>query len=261
MRIVHRIAINATDADQDHLNKLGISVGSGFVSFEMEESDDRWPHLAQWCQMRQAVDDIRTEFSPSELAAAEWLALIADWHHGYPQPRDEEFGYLDASYDLKGFCEACGTGLKQKAAFQMKGEPKWGRRNIMQLNWIFDEYFTTPELWRAAFAPHQIPCRPVRNTGGADLTTVVQLVVEAEATIETEGLSAQPCGICGCIKYSPVARGYFPRLKMVPSSGVAKTSVYFGSGASADRVVLVSQRIRRELVSAGARGVSMISVA
>jgi hypothetical protein len=261
MKIVHRISVNADNSDRESLNRLGVSVESGFVTFEVEESDRRWARLAEWCKEHHAVDDTRTEFSEAELAGSDWLALISDWHHGYPQPREDEFGYLEASYDLKAFCKACGTGLQQKASFQMKTEPKWGRRNLMQLNWVFDEYFLTPELWRIVFAPHQIPYRPVLSLGGAELYSVVQLVVEAETVVETDALMAQPCGTCGTIKYAPVARGRFPRLKSVPPSDVAKTNVYFGSEASANRVVLISQRMRRELLAAGARGVSMIPVA
>jgi len=261
MKIVHRISVNADQSDRESLKRLGVSIESGFVSFEVEESDGRWPRLEEWCEKHQAVDDPRTEFSSTELSSADWLALAPEWHCGYPQPDEDKFGYLNATYDLKNFCAACGIGLEQKAPFQMKAEPRWGRRNITQLNWVFDEYFLTTALWQAVFAPAQIPSRPVLNMHGEVMRTVVQLVVETRAVIDTEGLLGQPCRMCGAIKYPPVARGFFPRLKGEPSSSVARTNIYFGSGASANRVVLVSQRIRRELISAGAQGVSMIPIA
>ncbi|HSP78312.1 MAG TPA: hypothetical protein VLQ93_07270 [Myxococcaceae bacterium] len=200
MQIIHRISIDSTPEIRRELATMGIVVGaSGLVTFEIDEAYDSWPALQSWIARRDAFDLISTNFSKKEIAEARWLELEPDWHHGYPQPGEDHFGYWEATYDVADFCERCGIGLKQKAPFQMKAEPRWGRRGILQLNWVFDEFFVTPEVWSAIFRPHGIGCRPVLNTKGAELKTVVQLVVQEG--VKTEGLEAERCTHCGRLKF------------------------------------------------------------
>lgn len=257
MQIIHRISISSTPEIRRELATMGIVVGaSGLITFEIDETHESWPALQPWIARRRAVDFVSTNFSKKEIAEARWLALRPDWHHGYPQPEDTHIGYRKATYEMADFCEGCSTGLKQKAPFQMKSEPRWGRRGILQLNWIFDEFFVTPEVWNALFRPYGIGCRPVLNTKGAELKTVVQLVVQEEVGVKTEGLEAERCTRCGRLKFLPVVRGPFPPLVNEPSSHMAKTREYFGSGGSAFRGILVSQDLARALEAAKVRGAS-----
>lgn len=120
--------------------------GDPLLAFDVGEDHE------QWFEIRATLDGwgvseghVTTKFSREEVAQARWLDLVPDWHHGYPQPDEHESRYLSVTYDLSGWCSMCGTGLRQKAPLQMKAEPKWGRRGILQLNWVFDEYFVTPE--------------------------------------------------------------------------------------------------------------------
>ncbi|WP_155826377.1 hypothetical protein [Leptospira alstonii] len=136
--------------------------------------------------------------------------------------------------------------MKQKLPFQMKKEPKWGRNGILQLNWIFDEYFTTPEIWMSVFQPIGIACRPVIDRKGVELKTVVQLVVKEEVGIVTTFLR-EKCSSCGRMKFLPVTRGPFPPLEERPLASMVKTKEYFGSGGSAHRSVLISQQLTQIL--------------
>jgi hypothetical protein len=208
-------------------------------------------------QQWEAGDFISTKFSKKELAEAQWLELVPDWHHGYPQPNEEAFGYREATYELTGFCERCGIGMKQRAPFQLKAEPKWGRNGILQLNWVFDEYFVTPQAWRTLFKPRGIACRPVLNTKGVELETVVQLRIEEEVGIVTEGLAREQCPSCGRMRYLPVTRGPFPASTSEPTRVMVKTREYFGSGAAAHQRVLVSRELAHALVVARVRGASL----
>jgi hypothetical protein len=227
-----------------------------FVAFDVDEDHPNWSKLRLLLARWKVSDFVSTEFTKNEIEAATWVDLVPDWHHGYPQPDEPKFGYLRATYDLSEWCDTCGIGMKQKAPFQMKGEPKWGRRAILQLNWVFDEYFVTPEIWSSVFKPRGIACRPVTNTKGAELKTVVQLVVEEEVGIVTEGLTPERCATCGRVKYLPVTRGFFPALTTKPTGAIVKTREYFGSGAAAHKRVLVSQELARALVAAKVRGAS-----
>ena len=260
MQITHRISIASSPDIQRELAALGIAVpDTGFVSFDVDESNKAWPELEQWIAHRRAVEVASTKFSKRELSDALWLELVPDWHHGYPQPDEDAFGYRRATFDLSDWCGHCGIGMKQKAPFQMKGEPKWGKKSILQLNWIFDEYFVTPDAWSDVFKPHGIECRPVRNTKGVDLKSVVQLVAHKEVAVVAHGLATEDaaCSRCGRTKYLPVARGRFPALTEQPSTAMVKTSEDFGSGAAAHRRVLVSKAVAHSLTASKIRGASL----
>ncbi len=266
MRFVHRIGLSATPSQLRELEGLGVAArrptgtalpgdSLSFVAFDVDEEHPNWSKLRLLFERWKVSDFLTTEFTKEEVEAARWLNLVPDWHHGYPQP-DEDFGYRRATYDLTDGCDACGIGMKQKAPFQMKGEPKWGRRAILQLNWVFDEYFVTPEIWSSVFKPRGIACRPVTNTKGTELKTVVQLVVEEEVGIVPDWLTSERCTKCGRVKYRPVTRGFFPALAASPTRAIVKTSEYFGSGAAAHKRVLVSHELARALVAVKVRGAS-----
>lgn len=230
------------------------------VRFEVDESDERWPAIQQWMAAHGFTDSIRTTFSQGEISSAKWLTLDPQWHYGYPQPNEDEFGYLTATYDLGNYCEQCDLGRVQRAPFQMRDEPKWGRRGMLQLNWVFDEFFATPEVWASIFKPFGVECHPVHNRKGQELRTVVQLVVRETVQIKTDRLNASRCQLCGRIKYLPVTRGFLPALRTTPASPMVKTYESFGSGASAWRATIISQEIRTALKEASVRGVDFTPV-
>jgi hypothetical protein len=147
--------------------------------------------------------------------------------------------------------------MKQKASFQMKGEPKWGRNGILQLNWVFDEFFVKPTIWASIFKPYGIGSRPVLDRKGVELKTVVQLAVEEEIGIMTDGLTGEECPTCHRVRYLPITRGPFPSLIGRPSTTMVKTREFFGSGASAYRGILVSQGLARSLSEQKVRGASV----
>src|SRR6266705_4101017 len=139
MLVIHRITLHATRDDQKELARLGVSTGTGLVTFELDESRPRWTELAAFLKQRGAADFVRTEASTEELAAADWERMWPAWHWSYPMP-NRDYGYLEVTYDLSDYCSSCGLGALQKAPFRLRGEPKWGKAGILQLNWVFDEY-------------------------------------------------------------------------------------------------------------------------
>jgi hypothetical protein len=188
------------------------------------------------------------------------LELVGGWEHGYPQPEDD-FGYRRVTYDGSVGCMACGVGLRQVAPFRMRAEPKWGRRGVMQLHWVSDEFFVRPAVWSTVFEPFGSTCRPVLGPRGDELATVVQLVVDDEVDVVVDGLPRERCGRCGEWKFLPVERGPSPALAAEPSRPVARSRQWFGSGGSAYRMVVVSRDVRRALLDAMVRGVSFRPVA
>lgn len=256
----HRVSVASSPEVSSELADLGVAVAfSGLVTFEVEESSPTWPRLRDWIARRGAVDVPTTTFSKGELDGARWLELVSDWHHGYPQPDEGTFGYLRATYDLSDYCPACGVGLNQTAPFQMTKEPRWGRKRILQLNWVFDEFFVTPEVWSSVFEPLGVGSRPVVGPRLETLETVVQLVVIGEVDVETANLASTVCKGCGRTKFDAPTAGFSPAPRIgAPVSGrMVKSRQWFGSGSRAFHEVLVTQEIRRALLAERVLGASL----
>jgi rRNA maturation protein Nop10 len=268
MQIVHRIALTASEADRREIDRLGIKlppqghVPPGFVFFDAAESDESWPAVRAWIERTHPGDFVSTKFTREEIAEARWLALRPDWHHGYPQPNAGNNGYLDVTYDLADCCRVCGIGMRQKAPFRMSGEPRWGKRGILQLNWIMDEYFATPEVWASVFEPHGVGSRPVLNGRGvAEFKTVVQLVADERVSLDTTTRVSETCPACGRVKYRGDARGPLPPLVTEPRGHIARSAEFFGGGTMATNEVIVSQALARAIQVANVRGASFRPVA
>lgn len=241
---------------------LGAIIGHGYIALDFDEADPRWPQIATWMKLHDVGDRVYTKFSNEEILCAQWLALLGEWHYGYPQPDEENFGFLNVTYDMTETCEKCCMPLKQKAPFRIRGEPKWGRRGVFQLNWVFDEFFAKPEVWSTIFEPFGVGCRPVLNRRGQELSTVVQLVSEApEVDFEDTGLKFELCEACGRKRYLPNYRGFFPSILEEPSGAIVRTKAYFGSGGQSFKGVIVSQALAHRLMKEKVRGVSFKPVA
>jgi len=256
MEIIHRFTFVADSVARATLARLGLSITVGLTSLDISEVHSHWEDIAAWMANRRAVDVIRTTFSREEILDASWLAVEPAWHYGYPQPHQDAFGYLDATYDQTQYCKQCGCGLTQKAPFQMRGEPRWGRNTVLQLNWVFDEYFVRSEYFAETLEPLGIVARPVIDRKGQRLTTAVQLVVSDEVGLRNESLRRSQCPACGRTKYFPSPRGYFPSTLNEATGDVVKTKEWFGDGANAYHDVLVSHRVASTLITHGVRGIT-----
>jgi len=248
-------------AASNRLRLLGLFRESELITrFEISESDPRWPRAQALLQdYPGSVDVVSTTFTVEELRASPWLTVHPQWHHGYPMPEDD-FAYRKATYDLSEYCQPCGTGPRQKRAFRMCREPRWGRRSILQLNWVFDEYFVTPDLWASVFEPRGIRCRPVLHHRTLEpLSTVLQLVVPdvfpCSPSLDTP--KAGICTVCGRPKRRPHVRGFFPATPSCSQSfSLVKSAEFFGSGGSAWRMVFASQDLYQALTRVTAKGIT-----
>lgn len=262
MRIVHRVGLRASPEQLDALAELstretptpGLPGTVPLLTFDVGEDHPQWPKLAGLFADWGVSDVVRTEFARDELLAACWAEIRA-MPRGYPQPREDDFGYLAATYELASRCEACGIGGVQKAGFQMKAEPKWGRAGALQLTWVEDELFVRPELWKQVFEPAGVQCRPVLNRRGEELSDVVQLVVETLVPVDVAGHLTERCARCERERVSPNGRGRFPRLCEEPEVAMARTQQWFGWGAAAWRPLLAHRSIVRALMETKVHGV------
>jgi hypothetical protein len=263
MEVIHHIGVNADATTRAELRQIGIAVDEGFVAFDVAESAPNWPQVGEWLTRRPASHIVWTTFTPVEIAAAPWLGLEADQHQGFPQPRDDEFGYVDVTYDTTDYCPACGIGLRQKAPFQMKGDPNMGRRGILQMHWVYDEFFAKSSVWESVLKPFGVASMLVTKPSGAVLGKVVQIVNDEVVPVDVAGLgpaTGEPvrCPTCGRPKYGPVVRGPLPAPLAEPRGHIVRSEQWFGSGASAYREVLISAELVAALRAADVRGASFL---
>jgi hypothetical protein len=258
MKIVHRIAWGRSEARLTQaMQDAGVEIDLGdhvHVAI-VSEDDPKWPAVAQIADG--GIHLTWTTFTEQELEQCDYVVLRSNWHNGYPEPSDD-FGYLERTYDLSNYCEACGAGARQKAPFRLHKPPKWGRRGIFELNWVFEEHFVRPDLWETVFKPLGIGCREVvLNKSGATIDTVVQLdvqqVVELDMNDPRLNVTVDGCNRCKRPRYHYTERGYEPRPVRPPGAHAFKSAQYFGAGHQSNRLTYVSRELFKKL--AGLRGI------
>lgn len=264
MRIIHRLSLRGADSARPKLLSLGISIREDHLHFEVDESNEKWSEVSRIAQEHSMLDYTYTKFTQSELDDARLLSMWPTWHCGYPMP-DNDFGYRELTYDLSNWCR-CGIGKVQKAPFRLRQEPNWGKNSIMQVHWVYDEFFVKPEVWEQVLKPFGIETIPaLRYRTGLELKTVVQLKIDgiAASEVNTTSLPYERCDECGRIKYLPHKRGMFPTFLKVEENSklVFKTREYWGSGGSAFRQIIVTHRLYQAITNANLKGVSFVPVA
>ncbi len=256
MKIIHNIAFSVDDGKREAFAKLDIHLDVGFTSFKIDESDARWPEIERLTKLFEAVDTVSTSFSAKELKCADYLRLVGSWHHGYPEP-SEDFGYLSEVYSLDDYCSECGSGLVQKNPFKFSKEPKWGRKDMLQLNWVFDEFFVKPNVWEKLFKSFGIECREVLHAkSGKPLVSVVQLLIpEEDASFSLNcDYPRKTCTHCSITKFLPIVRGFFPALNKCVDLPIFKTRDIFGSGTDAHKAIIISHDLYSSLNQGMAKG-------
>lgn len=249
MKVVHRVSLTPDESQRKLLASLQVQLIESksplvrLVTFEIMESDALWPKVKSLIDLWNPVDFVRTEFSESERGAASYLQVLAGLQ-GYPQP-ESAFRYLNETYDLTNYCQRCGIGAKQASSFRMKGEPKWGKNHVFQLNWVCDEFFVQPKIWENVFEPLGIGHLSVLDhRTGSKLATVVQLQSNSisDSAILIDGTCpTEVCLECGRKKFHPIVRGFFPAFEGAQSFHFGRTQEFFGSGGSGWRATVMSQ--------------------
>lgn len=293
MKINHRIALRHDDPFWREIDRLGLDYDRGdpdnvlrlaISVLNVTEDQPEWPGVerlvARYCPGPHSVSNV---FTQVELDTAEWLQLWASGHHGYPQP-EEDFGYQEVTYDLSDYCPHCGIGGVQKAPFHLRAEFKASHSQILQLNWVFDEFFLREEArdgLRSAAITGIDYMSPLLHKNGRQSERVAQMVVNTKLPPALDPIGFQPVTCkpqneewhttprlrpseaekvlyCGRVKYHYMHKGpyRFDNNAFAGAPDVVKSHEWFGRGASAHRLVIVSQRFRQAIVTAKWRGVT-----
>lgn len=269
MEIWHRITYNKLDAVDHLLDRWAIDSiksplpGDGYIlTFEIAESDRRWPEVAKLLRERQTLDLYDTVFTSQEIEAAEWVRLIPLFEQGYPQPKES---WVENPLNYENECPKCGGGYRQKAPFRLAKEPRLGKHDFVCLYWTYT-VFTTPAViaaLEAAGIQGYERWDAVLHRAKQPSQVASQLVfpVIAEAGLADEDkLQPETCPQCGLTKYGYHKRGYMHmrRHALRTDVDIQLTQEWFGSGGySGHREILISNRLARLILAHDWRGVRL----
>jgi len=264
---MHRVGLASSAEIEADLSKLdlldkalNISDICELIIFDISEDDERWRDVERIIKKYGASDITTTKFTAKEKREAKYLRMVSTWHHGYPEPAiDNQF--INVTYNTSNYCPTCGVGLIQKDSFRFNKEPAWGKKEVLQVNWVFDDFFVKPSTYKKIFQPFEVEALPVLNhKTGKPLKSVVQLKIAESVALKMDNHDSNTCSSCGAVKYLPVVRGFFPALtsNMKEGSHLAISTVYFGSGCDAHKAVIVSNKLFKTLTNEKVKGIDFI---
>jgi hypothetical protein len=220
-----------------------------------------------------------TSYEKADIDQAQWF-IISTGEYQYPQPEDD-FGYLEATYNIENYCSVCGMGNVQNAPFRLKTEPKQYNNQFWGLHWEFEPIFVRQES-RNILEKEQIKgirfSQPVLHKKDTPIEGFYQLHVDAildkgfdsynTMTItckinNEEDLNTDPnLQCCGRIKFHhPMIGGYcFDPSIFNPTYDIVLSHEYFGSGGSANRLQIVSKRFKQLVDKNKLKGLRFIPV-
>jgi hypothetical protein len=268
--IWHRIALRSINDLEYRLGELGIKYKltriitptNPMISFDISETDPRWPAVAELIQATpHPTSDIwETFFADDEVFDAAWVRLVPIFQRGFPQPQNT---WIEDPHNYADHCPQCGT-YRQIASYRLKQEPKLGAYDFYSMHWIY-ELFCTPRVF-AELVNHRVrgyeTWDAIIHKTGRRSQAVSQLFVPGIASAGLRApteLMAEHCSLCGVTKYSPHARGvmYIERGSLPSDTDVILSYEWFGSGHQAYREILASHKVAALILGSGWKGVRM----
>lgn len=222
---------------------------------------------------------IGTEYEKADIKNAEWF-IVTTGEYQYPQP-ENDFGYLNATFNLDNYCKWCGIGKNQNAPYRLKTEPKQHNKQFWGLHWEFDAIFIRQEA-KSILEREKIKgirfSNPVLHKKDTSIDGFYQLHID---TVLSKGFDqyntkAITCKLnneencntdpatdcCGRIKYHhPMIGGYLFQRKIFDKQyDIVETSEYFGSRGSASRLHIVSKRFKTIVENNKLKGLAFLPV-
>ena len=222
---------------------------------------------------------IGTEYEKKDIKKAEWF-IINTGEYQYPQPEDD-FGYLNVTFNLDNHCRLCGIGKIQNAPYRIKTNPKQFNKQFWGLHWEFSAIFVKQEtkdiLEREKIKGirfshlvlhkknipiedfYQLHIDTTLSSGFSNYNTkTITCKINNEEDLNKE--STSHC--CGRIKFHhPMIGGYlFDKHIFDNGFDIIESNEYFGSGGSANRLQIVSKRFKDIVEKNKLKGISFIPI-
>ena len=286
MKINHYITARADNPFWLEIDHLGLKykdggttiLGPGTSVLNVTEDQAEWPEVERLvAEYGLLGDSAGAVYTKRDLDTAERLTISATNAQHYPQPEDD-LGYYDQTYDPSS-CARCGIHGEQTAPFRISGEPKAKTQQFLGLHWAHDALFVRTEaeyaLTRSGvtgidFRPLLVSAKgamsgeavqmnvlttlpPALDTAGLQKITCM---ANNEEGFEPMSVSRRSFPYCGHVKYHHYLRGplRFDQAALDGAPDVVKTAEWFGSGGSASRLIVVSQKFRQDALAAEWRG-------
>jgi len=267
MDVMHHIFFNSKKSYAvEYFKSMGIELKEGPLTsgFDIGENDERWHDIRKFIDNYSSdITDFQggTCFTEAEIENADFFTLRPARTFGYPQPTDN-FAYQNITYDSTDACRECGAGFIQVSPFLIKRNPKWGRYNITQLGWVYDEYFVSASL-KSQLEKETIKFnfRPVykyrKKFTSEQLDDIFQLKITQSVDLDmsNETAAIELCDACKQKKYNHHTRGFFPAPKN-ENFTIAHSKQYFGTFRRAEHCVLINKDVYKLFKKLGVRGVS-----
>jgi len=209
-------------------------------------------------------------FEDRELAEAKLLHMIQSGYWGYPQPEND---YKSESYDMSEACPICGKPAKQIKPYLVKGPPKFGRNDILALNWTYEFIVTDrlrtliedAELEGAEFWPLLNFKARTPLSGYMQLRVVHDLPPMSKSTlfkiVSLRGVKTPcSCGRLGLMlervgEHGPVSLPRFDRGVLNHAKDFNLTHEWLSEGFDANQWKIVSPRVYRLFKAHNIKGV------
>ena len=223
----------------------------------VKESDSSFQTIKKVLSKVDCVETVTTDFTKAELRSAHYLCLKSVRKSGFPEPSDD-FSFRNVVYDMDAYCLSCGDERIQINPFSLKRKviPK-SNNAIFQLNWIFDEFFVSMDVWERVFEPFGVGKIPVLDYGtGLELPEIVQLTCN-DKRVSLDIPSNHNffiCDVCGRKKYDPKIIGLHPSVIDTVEFDYAKSKESFGHGQTAFNSVIISKRLYKEISRTAIKG-------
>lgn len=222
---------------------------------------------------------IGTVYEKTDIEKAEWF-IVNPGQYQYPQP-EGDFGYLEATFNLDNHCGLCGIGKVQNAPYRIKTEPIQRKSQFWGLHWTYEAIFVrqeTQNILRSNNVKGIQFSKPVLHKKGIEIESYHQLHIDTILEKGFDHYNAQiiTCKInneenlntdkksncCGRIKFHhPRIGGYlFDKNIFKADFDIVQTNEYFGSGGSANRLQIVSKRIKKLIEENKLKGLSFTPI-
>lgn len=249
------------------------------IEFYLYEDNPKFENLKKEVSKFLKPQVIGTEYEKTDIKNAEWFIVNAG-EYQYPQPEDD-FGYLKTTFNTENYCEKCGIGKLQNAPYRLRTIPKQHNNQFWGLHWEFEAIFVRQET-KNILEKENIKAihfsNPVLNKKNIPIEDFYQLQIGIILEKGFDNYNAQTitCKIdneenwntnnnlkyCGKIKFHhPRIGGYlFDKNIFNPNFDIVESSEYFGSGASASRLQIVSKRVKNLVEQNKLKGLSFIPI-
>lgn len=233
------------------------------IEFYLYEENPEFTTIQQELNKFLKPQVIGTEYEKSEIENAEWF-IVNTGHYQYPQPEDD-FGYLNVTFNLDNYCKLCDIGKVQNAPYRLRTVPKKPNNQFWGLNWAFESIFVRQET-KNILEREKINgisfSNPVLHKKNVPVEGFFQLHIDSilHKGFDNYNTKTITCKInneenrnkdttlqyCGRMKFHhPIIGGYlFNKVIFDKAFDIVKSNEYFGSGGSANRVTIVSKRFK-----------------